>query len=91
MFHICIVILTYEFILKPRALYLICTAFRYPLDIIRRRMQTDGMLSARLGYGFFAMIKHVWRTEGLRAFYKGVTMNWIKVGLLDQLCNFCSY
>ena len=24
---------------------------RYPLDIMRRRMQTDGMLSSRTGYG----------------------------------------
>ena len=61
------------------------TCRSYPLDIIRRRMQTDGMLADRLGYGFFDMIKHVWRTEGLRGFYKGVTMNWIKASVMGRV------
>ena len=51
----------------------------YPLDIVRRRMQTDGMLAEKTNFGFFRMIQYVWSTEGLRGFYKGVTLNWIKV------------
>ncbi|XP_044751972.1 mitochondrial coenzyme A transporter SLC25A42 [Coccinella septempunctata] len=48
----------------------------YPLDIIRRRMQTDTQ-------GRYPTIKatilYMHRTEGLwRALYKGLSMNWIK-------------
>ncbi len=32
---------------------------------MRRRMQTDGMLGNRLGFGIVGMAKYVWRTEGL--------------------------
>ena len=57
----------------------------YPLDIVRRRMQTDGMLADKTNYGFFRMIQYVWSTEGLRGFYKGVTLNWIKVSIIRRV------
>eukprot|EP00042_Codosiga_hollandica_P038381 m.311917 g.311917 ORF g.311917 m.311917 type:complete len:242 (+) comp55377_c0_seq6:498-1223(+) len=57
---------------------LVAQSMTYPLDIMRRRMQTDGVLSAKTHRGFVDTARFVWTTEGLRGFYKGVTMNWIK-------------
>ncbi|KAM7443478.1 hypothetical protein ABFA07_007792 [Porites harrisoni] len=53
----------------------------YPLDIIRRRMQTNGILGPpRPEYlKMWTTAKHVYTTEGLRkGLYKGLSMNWVK-------------
>lgn len=53
----------------------------YPLDIIRRRMQTDGITGPlRPEYQrMWSTAKYVYTTEGLkRGLYKGLSMNWIK-------------
>ncbi|CAG9771922.1 unnamed protein product [Ceutorhynchus assimilis] len=48
----------------------------YPLDIVRRRMQTD---TTGKYPNMHQTILYVYRTEGIRkGFYKGLTMNWIK-------------
>lgn len=50
----------------------------YPLDIVRRRMQTSG-LNGAVYNTIWDTILRVYREEGLfRGLYKGVTMNWIK-------------
>jgi len=53
----------------------------YPLDIIRRRMQTDGISGpSRPEYRkMWSTAKYVYATEGLRkGLYKGLSMNWVK-------------
>lgn len=53
----------------------------YPLDIIRRRMQTDGISGpSRSEYRkMWTTAKYVYATEGLRkGLYKGLSMNWVK-------------
>lgn len=53
----------------------------YPLDIIRRRMQTDGISApSRPEYRrMWSTAKYVYATEGLkRGLYKGLSMNWVK-------------
>jgi solute carrier family 25 protein 42 len=53
----------------------------YPLDIIRRRMQADGMHGQRLKeYAhIWTTAKYVYKTEGLKkGLYKGLSMNWVK-------------
>lgn len=50
----------------------------YPLDIVRRRMQTSGLNGVEYN-SIWGTILHVYREEGFfRGLYKGVTMNWIK-------------
>jgi len=52
----------------------------YPLDIVRRRMQTAYQLGRRDRYTtVVGTLKHVYRNEGLkRGLYKGLSMNFIK-------------
>ncbi|XP_066253633.1 mitochondrial coenzyme A transporter SLC25A42 isoform X2 [Euwallacea similis] len=48
----------------------------YPLDIVRRRMQTD---TTGKYPNMHQTILYVYRTEGIKkGFYKGLSMNWIK-------------
>ncbi|VDD82675.1 unnamed protein product [Mesocestoides corti] len=52
----------------------------YPLDIVRRRMQTAGVTGhPEYTQSILSTMKIVYQHEGLfRGLYKGVTMNWIK-------------
>jgi solute carrier family 25 protein 42 len=52
----------------------------YPLDIVRRRMQTAGVTKTTHIYtSIWATLTHVARTEGIKkGLYKGLSMNWIK-------------
>jgi solute carrier family 25 phosphate transporter 23/24/25/41 len=47
----------------------------YPLDTIRRRMQMKGQMYRNQGDAFVT----IWRTEGMRGFYRGWSANTIKV------------
>lgn len=56
----------------------------YPLDTIRRRMQTGRVPR---GENTFASLCRVLREEGLRrGLYKGLTMNWVKVSFWACCC-----
>lgn len=52
----------------------------YPIDVIRRRMQTDGLINSQdVRYNSMTQTaKHIFKTEGMKGFFKGVTLNWIK-------------
>lgn len=50
----------------------------YPLDIVRRRMQTEGLVTDVQYRGILSTMVYVLRSEGVRGLYKGVSMNWIK-------------
>ena len=53
----------------------------YPLDIVRRRMQTDGIHAAKNPEyrTITSTLKSVLQNEGLiGGLYKGLSMNWIK-------------
>ncbi|ESO09767.1 hypothetical protein HELRODRAFT_186288 [Helobdella robusta] len=52
----------------------------YPLDIVRRRMQTAGVLNKSSIYtSLWSTMLYVLKTEGLsKGLYKGLSMNWIK-------------
>lgn len=52
----------------------------YPLDIVRRRMQTASMLNTNEQYTtILSSLKNIYRTEGIiGGYYKGLSMNWIK-------------
>ncbi|XP_031617896.1 mitochondrial coenzyme A transporter SLC25A42 [Contarinia nasturtii] len=56
----------------------------YPLDIVRRRMQTVGMIKQpphkTIHYQtIWSSIKIIYKNEGIRkGFFKGLSMNWVK-------------
>lgn len=52
----------------------------YPLDIVRRRMQTDGLGGSGRQYrSLVATCKHVLETEGVtKGYFKGMSVNWVK-------------
>jgi solute carrier family 25 protein 42 len=56
----------------------------YPFDVVRRRMQVDERYCAsktELRTRYQTMVstfRHVYKREGVRGLFKGVTMNWIK-------------
>lgn len=64
----------------------------YPLDIIRRRQQTDGLDGKGYKYrSFLGTVKYVLKTEGLvRGLYKGLSMNFIK-GPITVGVSFTTY
>lgn len=49
----------------------------YPLDIARRRMQVGGEMGAG---GMLAVLRRVVQQEGPAALFKGLSLNWFKVG-----------
>ncbi|XP_015429960.1 PREDICTED: mitochondrial coenzyme A transporter SLC25A42 [Dufourea novaeangliae] len=49
----------------------------YPLDIVRRRMQTSAIKGQHY-HTIGSTIRKIYREEGLMAFYKGLSMNWVK-------------
>jgi solute carrier family 25 protein 42 len=75
---------------------LLAQSSSYPLDIVRRRMQTADII--RLEYkGVVDTLVKVYRSEGLKGgWYKGLSMNWVKgpiaVGvsftMFDLMVNF---
>jgi len=65
----------------------------YPLDIVRRRMQTTGVTPncADKYLTISSTIQKIYREEGIiRGFYKGLSMNWIK-GPLAVGISFATY
>lgn len=51
----------------------------YPLEIIRRRMQIGGLLDPTRFVSFRATVKDIYRAKGLKGFYVGLTIGYIKV------------
>lgn len=64
----------------------------YPLDTIRRRMQTEGYLNGppadhrvhrpQIYTGVMQSARMIIRHEGWRGLYKGLSVNWLRVRLL---------
>lgn len=68
----------------------------YPLDIVRRRMQTDGTQGERNPEyrTIVSTVRSILRNEGfITGLYKGLSMNWVKgpiaVGMSFTTYDFC--
>lgn len=49
----------------------------YPLDIVRRRMQTSAIKGQRYD-SIYTTTVEIYTKEGVMAFFKGLSMNWVK-------------
>ncbi|KAJ7993088.1 hypothetical protein DPEC_G00268800 [Dallia pectoralis] len=69
---------TYERLAFGACAGLIGQSASYPLDVVRRRMQTAGVMGQHYG-SVWVTIKIIMLQEGVvRGLYKGLSMNWIK-------------
>lgn len=50
----------------------------YPLDVVRRRMQTAGVTGRPHASIAHTLRAIVWEEGAVRGLYKGLSMNWIK-------------
>lgn len=63
----------------------------YPLDIVRRRMQTSGIDNFDKYKTMRQTLRKIYVEEGIvRGFFKGLSMNWVK-GPLAVGISFSSY
>ena len=56
---------------------LMAQTISYPLDVVRRRMQVDPANAQRY-HSILHAFSQIYKQEGFRALYKGVSMNWFK-------------
>lgn len=56
-------------------------AATFPLDLVRRRKQLEGVGGQARVYntGIYGTFKHIMRTEGLRGLYRGILPEYYKV------------
>ena len=60
----------------------------YPLDLVRRRMQVQALAAAgapALG-NTWAALRDIARSAGWRGLFSGLSINYMKVGVLLPLC-----
>lgn len=71
---------------------LVAQTVTYPIEVTRRRMQTLGLVGSDTAFGNVGVttqgptrpptlretIQHLYREQGVRGFFKGVSMNWMK-------------
>ncbi|XP_011499084.1 PREDICTED: mitochondrial coenzyme A transporter SLC25A42 [Ceratosolen solmsi marchali] len=64
-------------------------ASSYPLDIVRRRMQTSAVKNQQ-SLGIIKMTMKIYGEDGIMSFYKGLSMNWVK-GPIAVGISFATY
>lgn len=62
----------------------------YPLEVVRRRMQVSGAVGTGQSLGFWECAAEILQTRGVRGFYVGLTIGYIKVVPMVA-CSFYVY
>ncbi|KAL9549708.1 hypothetical protein MBANPS3_005087 [Mucor bainieri] len=58
---------------------LVAQTSSYPLEVVRRRMQVGGLLNPDTFVGFKETAREIYRLKGLKGFYVGLSIGYIKV------------
>ncbi|CEG82467.1 Putative Coenzyme A transporter [Rhizopus microsporus] len=58
---------------------LVAQTSSYPLEVIRRRMQVGGLLNPSKFVGFIETTKDIYKVKGIKGFYVGLSIGYIKV------------
>lgn len=51
----------------------------YPFEVVRRRMQVGGLLRPDRFFGFWETVSFIYQRKGLRGFYVGLSIGYLKV------------
>ena len=62
----------------------------YPLEVVRRRMQVSGAVGNGHNYGFWETARTILQQNGVKGFYVGLTIGYIKV-IPMVACSFYVY
>lgn len=62
----------------------------YPLEVVRRRMQVSGAVGNGARQGFWTTAGDIWLRQGVRGFFVGLTIGYIKVVPMVA-CSFYTY
>ncbi|KAI9321898.1 mitochondrial carrier domain-containing protein [Dichotomocladium elegans] len=57
----------------------------YPLEVTRRRMQVSGLLSPEKFAGFLETAQCIYRTKGIKGFYVGLSIGYMKVAPMTAI------
>lgn len=70
---------------------LLSSTLTFPLDLVRRRMQLEGQRGLQMQYsGYAAVVRNVYRRQGLLGFYQGIWPEYYKV-IPGVAIAFCMY
>mmetsp|Transcript_64551 Transcript_64551/g.158893 ORF Transcript_64551/g.158893 Transcript_64551/m.158893 type:complete len:377 (+) Transcript_64551:182-1312(+) len=78
---------------------LVAQSSTYPLDLVRRRMQTEGFVDRGVGNAkgscqvytsIWGTLKLIYQREGTKGLFKGLSMNWIK-GPIAFMISFTAF
>lgn len=56
----------------------VCQTAVYPLDVVRRRMQTNVKEDMKMT----ELLVHISKKEGARGLFKGITLSWFKLPIV---------
>ena len=65
---------------------LVAQTSSYPIEVVRRRMQVGGAIGNKEMQSAWETARNIYSTAGIRGFYVGLSIGYIKVSLIGESC-----